>query len=72
MKVWGEIEDKLAKLPRHAPGEAGKFFVEGPATSGKPWRWMGKGGFLLPAVLREAAQAKGATWRCWERWITWK
>ena len=57
MKVWSELEDRLAKLPSsHKPKQ--KFLF---ATSyyGQAVEIDGQGRVLLPTVLREAAQTKG-------------
>ena len=57
MKVWGEIEDKLAKLPSTHPVKR-KFLLR-TSYFGQAVEMDGQGRVLLPAVLREAAQAKG-------------
>ena len=57
MKVWGEIEDKLAKLPSTHPVKR-KFLLR-TSYFGQVVELDGQGRVLLPAVLREAAQTKG-------------
>ena len=57
LKVWSEIEDKLAQLPRSI--RASESFCCGPAISGNTVELDGQGRVLLPAVLRESAQMKG-------------
>ena len=57
MKVWGEIEDKLARLPSTHPVKR-KFLLR-TSYFGQAVEMDGQGRVLLPAVLREAAQAKG-------------
>ena len=57
MKVWSELEDRLAKLPSsHKPKQ--KFLF---ATSyyGQAVEVDSQGRILIPPVLREAAQMKG-------------
>ena len=57
MKVWSEIEDKLAQLPSTARGEA-KVSVADQLF--RPVAELdGQGRLLLPAVLRDAAQTMG-------------
>src|ERR1700758_2562970 len=57
MKVWGEIEDKLAKLPSTHPTK--RKFLMRTSYYGQVVELDGQGRVLLPAVLREAAQTKG-------------
>ena len=57
MKVWGEIEDKLAKLPSTHPTK--RKFLMRTSYYGQVVELDGQGRVLLPAVLREAAQAIG-------------
>jgi MraZ protein len=57
MKVWTEIEDKLAKLSSHHQTKQ-KFLVRS-NYYGQMVELDGQGRLLIPPVLREAAQMKG-------------
>jgi MraZ protein len=57
MKVWGEIEDKLEKLP--SSNKAKRKFLMRTSYFGQEVELDAQGRVLLPAVLREAAQTKG-------------
>jgi transcriptional regulator MraZ len=57
MKIWSEIEDKLAKLP--SANKAKRKFLLRTSYYGQVVEMDGQGRVLLPPVLREAAQAKG-------------
>ena len=57
MKVWSEIEDKLAKVP--SQNRAKRKFLMRTSYYGQRVEMDGQGRVLLPAVLREAAQTKG-------------
>ena len=57
MKVWSEIEDKLAQLP-NAHVAKQKFLLR-TSYFGQEAELDGQGRVLLPAVLREAAQTRG-------------
>jgi MraZ protein len=57
MKVWSEIEDKLAKVS--SQNRAKRKFLMRTSYYGQAVELDGQGRVLLPAVLREAAQAKG-------------
>ena len=57
MKVWSEIEDKLAKVP--SQNRAKRKFLMRTSYYGQTVEMDGQGRVLLPAVLREAAQTKG-------------
>src|SRR5262250_2296306 len=57
LKVWGEIEDKLAKVP--STNAAKNKFLMRTSYFGQVVEIDGQGRVLLPAVLREAAQTKG-------------
>ncbi len=57
MKVWSEIEDKLAQLP--TTNKAKRKFLMRTSYYGQTVEMDGQGRVLLPAVLREAAQTKG-------------
>ncbi len=57
MKVWNEIEDKLAKAPSTNPAK-NKFLMR-TSYFGQVVELDGQGRVLLPAVLRDAAQTKG-------------
>src|ERR1700739_4569775 len=57
MKVWNEIEDKLAKLP--SSNQAKRRFLLRTSYYGQVVELDGQGRVLLPSVLREAAQTKG-------------
>ena len=56
MKVWNEIEDKLAKVPSSNPAKS-KFLMR-TSYFGQVVELDGQGRVLLPSVLREAAQTK--------------
>jgi MraZ protein len=57
MKVWNEIEGKLAKLP--STHKAKRKFLLRTSYFGQVVEMDGQGRVLLPSILREAAQAKG-------------
>jgi len=57
MKVWNEIEDKLAKISSTNPAK-NKFLMR-TSYFGQVVELDGRGRVLLPAVLRESAQTKG-------------
>ncbi len=57
MKVWNDIEDKLAKAPSTNPAK-NKFLLR-TSYFGQVVELDGQGRVLLPAVLRDAAQTKG-------------
>ena len=57
MKVWSEIEDKLAKLS--SQNRAKRKFLMRTSYFGQTVDVDGQGRVLMPAVLREAAQMKG-------------
>jgi MraZ protein len=57
MKVWSEIEDKLAQLPSN--NVAKRKFLMRTSYFGQQAELDGQGRLLLPAVLREAAQTIG-------------
>lgn len=57
MKVWSEIEDKLAKVS--SQNRAKRKFLMRTSYFGQTVEMDGQGRVLLPAVLREAAQMKG-------------
>jgi len=57
MKVWSEIEDRLAKAP--SANKARSKFLMRTSYFGQVAELDGQGRVLLPAVLREAAQTKG-------------
>jgi MraZ protein len=57
MKVWGEIEDKLAKLP--STNKSKRKFLMRTSYFGQVTELDGQGRVLLPPVLREEAQTKG-------------
>jgi MraZ protein len=57
MKIWSEIEDKLAGLP--SANKAKRKFLMRTSYYGQVVDMDGQGRVLLPPVLREAAQAKG-------------
>ncbi len=57
MKVWSEIEDKLAKVS--SQNRAKQKFLMRTNYFGQAIEMDGQGRVLLPAVLREAAQMKG-------------
>ena len=56
MKVWSEIEDKLAALP--SANKAKRKFLMRTSYFGQVVDMDGQGRVLLPPVLREAAQTK--------------
>jgi len=57
LKVWSEIEDKLAQLPSN--NVAKRKFLMRTSYFGQQAELDGQGRLLLPAVLREAAQTIG-------------
>jgi MraZ protein len=57
MKVWSEIEDKLAQLP--SANVAKRKFLMRTSYYGQATDLDGQGRLLLPAVLRESAQTMG-------------
>ncbi|HYA62307.1 MAG TPA: division/cell wall cluster transcriptional repressor MraZ [Candidatus Sulfotelmatobacter sp.] len=57
MRVWGEIEDKLAKLP--STNKSKRKFLMRTSYFGQVAELDGQGRVLLPPVLREEAQTKG-------------
>ena len=57
MKVWSEIEDKLAKVS--SQNRAKRKFLMRTSYYGQAVELDGQGRVLIPAVLRESAQAKG-------------
>jgi MraZ protein len=57
MKVWSEIEDKLAQLP--STNVAKRKFLMRTSYFGQVAELDGQGRLLLPSVLREAAQTMG-------------
>ncbi len=57
MKVWSEIEDKLAQLP--STDVAKRKFLMRTSYFGQVAELDGQGRLLLPAVLRDAAQTMG-------------
>jgi len=57
MKVWGEIEDKLAKVP--STNAAKRKFLMRTSYFGQVVEMDGQGRVLVPSVLRESAQVKG-------------
>jgi MraZ protein len=57
MKVWSEIEDKLAKVS--SQNRAKRKFLMRTSYYGQTVELDGQGRVLLPAVLREAAQTRG-------------
>jgi MraZ protein len=57
MRVWSEIEDKLAALP--SQNQAKRKFLMRTSYYGQTVELDGQGRVLLPAVLRESAQTKG-------------
>src|SRR5215510_10197317 len=57
MKIWSEIEDKLARLP--SANKAKRKFLMRTSYYGQVVEMDGQGRVLLPPVLREAAQTKG-------------
>jgi len=57
LKIWTEIEDKLAALP--SANSAKRKFLMRTSYFGQVVEMDGQGRVLLPPVLREAAQTKG-------------
>ena len=57
MKVWSEIEDKLAKVS--SQNRAKRKFLMRTSYYGQTVELDGQGRDLVPAVLRESAQMKG-------------
>ena len=57
MKAWGEIEQKVAKMPTY--NQAKGKFLDRTNYYGQVVELDGQGRVLIPAVLREAAQIKG-------------
>jgi len=57
LKVWNEIEEKLAKLP--SSNKFKRKFLMRTSYYGQVVELDGQGRVLLPALLREKAQAKG-------------
>ena len=57
MKVWMEIEDKLAKVS--SQNRAKRKFLMRTSYYGQSVEMDGQGRVLVPAVLRESAQMKG-------------
>jgi MraZ protein len=57
MKVWGEIEDRLATMPSTNPAK--RKFLMRTSYYGQVVEIDSQGRVLMPAVLREAAQTKG-------------
>jgi len=57
MKVWNEIEEKLAKVS--SQNRAKRKFLLHTSYFGQTVELDGQGRLLMPAVLREAAQTKG-------------
>ena len=57
MKIWTEIEDKLAKLSSH--NQTKQKFLMRANYYGQVVALDGQGRLLIPPVLREAAQMKG-------------
>jgi MraZ protein len=57
MKVWEEIENKLAKLSSH--NQAKQKFLTRTNYYGQVVEVDGQGRILIPPVLRESAQMKG-------------
>ena len=57
MKVWSEIEDKLAKVS--SQNRAKRKFLMRTSYFGQTVEMDGQGRVLLPSVLREAARMKG-------------
>ena len=57
MRVWSEIEDKLAALP--SQNQAKRKFLMRTSYYGQAVELDGQGRVLLPSVLRESAQLKG-------------
>ncbi|HTQ95947.1 MAG TPA: hypothetical protein VMH89_04035 [Candidatus Acidoferrum sp.] len=57
MKVWNEIEEKLAKLP--STHKSKRKFLMRTSYFGQVVEIDGQGRVLMPSVLREKAQIKG-------------
>lgn len=57
IKVWSEIEDRLAKTP--STNQAKRKFLMRTSYYGQVVELDGQGRVLVPAVLRESAQVKG-------------
>ena len=57
MKVWSEIEDKVAKLP--STNKVKRKFLMRTSYYGQVAELDGQGRVLIPSILREAAQIKG-------------
>jgi MraZ protein len=57
MKVWNEIEDKLAKLP--TAHKSKRKFLMRTSYFGQVVELDAQGRVLMPSVLREKAQTKG-------------
>jgi MraZ protein len=57
MKIWSEIEDKLAALP--SSNKSRRKFLLRTSYYGQVVEMDGQGRVLLPPVLREAAQTRG-------------
>jgi MraZ protein len=57
MRVWSEIEEKLAAMP--SQNQAKRKFLLRTSYFGQTVDLDGQGRLLLPAVLRESAQMKG-------------
>jgi MraZ protein len=57
MRVWNEIEDKLAKLP--STHKSKRKFLMRTSYFGQVVELDGQGRVLMPSVLREKAQTKG-------------
>ena len=57
MKIWSEIEDKLAKLP--TTNKSKRKFLLRTSYFGQVAELDAQGRVLLPPVLREEAQTKG-------------
>src|SRR5258708_34425991 len=58
MKVWSEIEDKLAQMP--STNRAKRKFLMRTSYYGQTVELDGKGRLLLPTGVRKAAQTKEA------------
>jgi MraZ protein len=57
MKVWSEIEDKLAKLP--SSNKSKRKFLMRTSYFGQVVEMDGQGRLLMPSILREKALLKG-------------